>query len=181
MVFPAKNAFPTENAFSCRKMNFRTAKCTFLKKSAFFSLQKHLLSRKCGSRGGTSQETTGNCTGLQRSRIKSASQLSQDPPLILLLTLLLILSECSLCALICSTSSSYTSINYPFSYSLTSSFFYLSSSSAFLFFCFSSTHLLLLLLLLLHNVLLVLSHFLLHNLPSLLLFFYFSFLIPNWG
>ena len=70
-----------ENRLSCRKMHFPAEKWAFLQKMQFpaercLFLQKNAVPcRKMRLSGGASQETAG---GLQGSRIKNASQLSQD-------------------------------------------------------------------------------------------------------
>ena len=60
-----KCIFLQKNALSCRKMHFPAEKCPFLQKNADF----------CGAHGRKPQEITG---GFQSSRIKNASQLSQE-------------------------------------------------------------------------------------------------------
>ena len=53
-----------KNGLSCKKMHFPTEKCTFL--------------QKCGFRGAHGRKLQEIAGGLQCSRIKNASQLSQD-------------------------------------------------------------------------------------------------------
>ena len=60
-----KMGFPV---FSCRKVHFPTERCTFLQRNAFSCRKMRFL-------GGTGQETAG---GSQGSRIKNATQLSQE-------------------------------------------------------------------------------------------------------
>ena len=69
MPFPAEKCICLQkNALSCRKMHFPAEKCPFLQKNA-------LSCRKMPFLGGTSQDIAG---GPQGSRIKNASQLSQE-------------------------------------------------------------------------------------------------------
>ena len=64
MVFlQEKKHFLQKNAFSYRKMQFPTAKCSLLQRNAAFL-------------GGTWQEAAGNCRRVSGSSIKNASQLS---------------------------------------------------------------------------------------------------------
>ena len=71
-----------KNRFSGRKMYLPTGKmqcptkkCTFLQKNAFSCRKMHFPAEKCGFWGAHAQEIVG---GLQGSRIKNTSQLSQE-------------------------------------------------------------------------------------------------------
>ena len=66
-----------KNAFSCRKIHFPTEKCIFLPKNAH-SCGKMPPAEKCGFGGAHGRKLQEIAGGLRGSRIKKASQLSQD-------------------------------------------------------------------------------------------------------
>ena len=71
-------SFPAEKCFSPKKSAFPTEKCTFLQKNAFSCRKMHFPAEKCGFRGAHGREPQEIARGFQGSRIKNASQLSQD-------------------------------------------------------------------------------------------------------
>ena len=67
-----------KNWFSSRKIQFPTEKCIFLPKNAFSCRKMHFPAEKCGFRGAHGRKSQEIAGGLRGSRIKSASQLSQE-------------------------------------------------------------------------------------------------------
>ena len=67
-----------ENGLSCRKMDFPKEKGIFLQKKAFSCRKMHFPAEKCGFRAAHGRKPKEIAGGLQSSRIKNASQLSQD-------------------------------------------------------------------------------------------------------